>query len=232
MGKENVCHHSTHEAHKMCISIVPIFNHLEPNEMAEIVKTTKSLTFKRGETLYNAGDQSNALYIIHRGKVKIYRLSESGKEQMLRILEPGDFTGELALFSESIHDAYAEAMEKTEICMMERSTLQEFLLIYPQISLKILNEFSQRLDQTELQATSIATEDVDTRIAHYLVAQAKKGGAMDLTLPMTRKDLASYLGTTPETISRRLASFEDAGWIKQTGQRTLRILDIDALQFI
>ena len=86
---------------KSCISIVPIFNHLERAEMAEIVKTTQSVTFKRGETLYNAGDQSSSLYIIHKGRVKIFRLSESGKEQILRILEPGDFTGELALFTDA-----------------------------------------------------------------------------------------------------------------------------------
>src|SRR5690606_9582805 len=103
----------------------------------------------------------NSLYIIHKGKVKIYHLSESGKEQIIRILEPGDFTGEHALFSESVHDSYAEAMEKTEICMMSRDALQNYLLRYPQISLKILSEFSKRLDRVEILATSFATEDVD-----------------------------------------------------------------------
>ena len=79
---EKTCSHDSREMQKSCISIVPIFNHLERAEMAEIVKTTQSVTFKRGETLYNAGDQSSSLYIIHKGRVKIFRLSESGKEQI------------------------------------------------------------------------------------------------------------------------------------------------------
>ena len=229
MNGEKACSHDSREMQKSCISIVPIFNHLERAEMAEIVKTTQSVTFKRGETLYNAGDQSSSLYIIHKGRVKIFRLSESGKEQILRILEPGDFTGELALFTDAVHDAYAEAMIKTEVCMMNRVELHEFLLKYPPISMKILNEFANRLERTEMQATSFATENVDTRIALYLAELTEESKSMDITLPMARKDLASYLGTTPETISRKFSSFEDAGWIEQKGQRKIQILDLDAL---
>ncbi len=235
MSESKTCNHptiNTNDMQKMCISIVPIFNHLAHDEMAEIVKTTQSITFKRGESLYNAGDPFNSLYIIHKGKVKIYRLSESGKEQIIRILEPGDFTGEHALFSESVHESYAEAMEKTEICMMSRDALQNYLLRYPQISLKILSEFSKRLDRVEILATSFATEDVDTRVALYLAEQTEQSKSMNITLPMSRKNLASYLGTTPETISRKLTSFEEAGWIEQMGQKKLRILDLDALLLI
>lgn len=64
---------------KTCISIVPIFNHLTAEEMQEIVKTTKSATYPRGNTIYSAGESSEGLYIVHKGRVKIYRLSESGK---------------------------------------------------------------------------------------------------------------------------------------------------------
>ena len=199
---------------------------------AEIVKTTISVSFKRGETIYRAGDQSNSLYIIHKGKVKIYRLAESGKEQLIRILEPGEFTGELALFTESTHDNYAEAMEHTEICMLNASDLLQFLSKYPSISLKILKEFSHRLDRAEVQATSFATEDVEKRIALYLAELTDESRSMIVQLPMSRKDLASFLGTTPETISRKLTSFEESGWIVQQGQRDIHILDLDALLLI
>ena len=80
-----------------------------------------------------------------------------------------------------------------------------------------------------MQATSFATENVDTRIALYLAELTEESKSMDITLPMARKDLASYLGTTPETISRKFSSFEDAGWIEQKGQRKIQILDLDAL---
>lgn len=214
---------------KTCISIVPIFNHLTAEEMQEIVKTTKSATYPRGNTIYSAGESSEGLYIVHKGRVKIYRLSESGKEQLVRILEPGDFTGELSLFSASIHDAYAEAMTGTELCIMDRQDFQQFLMKYPQISLKVLTEFSSRLAKIEKQAASIAMESVDTRIAMYLADLVEETNHHIIHLPMSRKDIASHLGTSPETISRKLAEFADAGWIHQQTQRKIEVLDLDAL---
>lgn len=197
--------------------------------MEEVVKTTRHTVLKKGQLLYRAGDASDSLYVVREGKVKVYRLSENGKEQLIRILQSGDFTGELALFKESIHDVYAEAMEPTEICTIQRSSLQGFLQKYPNIALKILSEFAKRLDQAENRMTSFATKDVETRVALYLAQQAEEHKSMAYRLPMTRKDLASFLGTTPETISRKLAKFEDEGWIEQEDQRVIHVLDLDAL---
>lgn len=218
------------ETHKSCVSIVPIFNHLEEDEMNSIVKTTQHIGVQKGEVLYRAGDHSNSLYIVHKGKVKVYRLTETGKEQVIRILTPGEFTGELALFKESIHDVFAEAMEKTEICSIQRSHLQAFLQQHPNISWKMLNEFSKRLETAEHQLTSFATENAETRIALYLAHQAEESRSKEITLSLSRKDLASYLGTTPETISRKLAKFEDEGWIRQQDQRKIEIVDLESLQ--
>ncbi|WP_039042930.1 Crp/Fnr family transcriptional regulator [Sporosarcina sp. ZBG7A] len=232
MTEHNSCGHeaaSNVEMRHSCIATVPIFNHLTAEEMNEIVKTTNSVSYAKGETIYHAGEPSIGLQIVHKGRLKIYRLSETGKEQLVRILGPGDFTGELSLFSESVNDAYAEALEPVEICAMNRETLQQFLLKYPAISLKMLTEFTSRLLKSEQQSASIAMETVETRIAMYLADQTEEQSTQLITLPMTRKDLASHLGTTPETVSRKLAEFEDAGWIEQERRRKIRVLDLDAL---
>lgn len=232
MTAKNQCEHQTDgaaEMRKMCISIVPIFNHLDTKEMKEIVKETNSIKHSRGHTIYHAGDKSDGLYIVHKGRVKIYRLSETGKEQIVRILGPGDFTGELSLFTESVHDAYAESMETTELCVMSREKFQAFLLKYPSISLKVLTEFSSRLSQTEKQSASIAMESAETRIAMYLAHLVEEQNQNIVTLPLSRKDIASHIGTTPETVSRKLTEFEDAGWIKQLNQNTINIIDLAAL---
>ena len=228
-------HHQGHElaSHASCITVVPIFNHLEGEQMEEIMKVTKSTSFKKGEVIYREGDISDLLYIVSKGKIRIYRLSESGKEQLVRILNPGDFTGELALFRESIQEAYAEAMSDTDVCMISRNDLQEFLLKYPTISLKILSEFSNRLETSEKQTTRFATEKVDTRLALFLAECMESGDVpMEIELPMSKKDLASYLGTTPETISRKLADLENEGYIKQKSGRKIEILDLDGLLLV
>jgi CRP/FNR family transcriptional regulator len=201
--------------------------------MDEIMDTVRTGSYKKGELIYRAGDQSDSLYIVKKGRIKIYRLSESGKEQLVRILNSGDFTGELAIFSHLIHESYAEAMIDTEVCMITRSDLQEFLLKYPSISLKILSEFSSRLEKSEKQTTRVSTERVETRLALFLAeCLNSKEKPMELVLPMSKKDLASYLGTTPETISRKLAELEDAGYIKQKTSRRIEILDLDGMLLI
>lgn len=231
--KETALHSHRHDCFicsqsEPCISVVPIFNHLEKEQMDEIMKTVRSVSFSKGETIYRAGQRSDSLYIVNKGKIKIYRLSESGKEQLVRMLKPGDFTGELALFKETVHESFAEALEKTRVCLIKRSDLQKFLLKYPSISLRLLAEFADRLEQAEKQF-SLVTEKVETRLALFLAECMESEGQNPFVLPMSKKDLASYLGTTPETLSRKLADLERQGYIRQKAHKKIEILDMEGL---
>ena len=221
--------HNETEHHHLCVSRVPLFNHLTNEQMEHVVGLARNVSHPRGETIYHQGNQSEGLYILHKGRIKIYRLSENGKEQLVRILEPGDFTGELSLFDSKLHDAYAETLEAVEICIIERDQMQQLLQKHPAISLKMLEEFSIRLAGTEQRAARIGMESAETRIALYLADLAEEQQALLIELPMSRKDLASHIGTTPETISRKLSFFEESGWIRQSGMKIVEILDLDAL---
>ena len=219
--------------HDHCISLVPIFNHLTEEQMLEISALTHAVKFKKGETIYRAEEPSNALYILSKGKVKIYRMSEAGKDQIQRILTPGEFTGELALFSEGVHESYAEALEDVEICMVKQEDMSELLLKYPSIAMKVLSEFSKRLETSEKQATRFATEKVETRLAMYIAETLDRYGGHEIVkIPMKKKDLASYIGTTPETLSRKLLELEEAKIIKQMPGNKIRVLDLDELLLI
>lgn len=217
------------EVKHMCISKVPIFNHLEHHEMVEILNKSTQMTFTKGEVIYYAGDPLEYLYIVHIGRVKIYQLFESGKEQLLRILEPGEFMGELALFTNKVLDSYAEALENTQICAIHRQDMQDLMETHPTIPLKILGEFSERLEKVEDLVGQLSYQDVETRTASYLMKLSEAKNSTEIVLPMSKKDLASHLGTTQETISRRLANLQTNGWIEQQGHRNIRILDLKAL---
>src|SRR5699024_7666682 len=104
-------------------------------EMREILKQSQQMIFEKGEIIYHEGDPLEYLYIVHRGRVKIYKLFESGKEQLLRILEPGECLGELALFTEKVMDSYAEKIEKREICAIHRDHSQELMKTHITIAL-------------------------------------------------------------------------------------------------
>jgi CRP/FNR family transcriptional regulator len=124
------------------------------------------------------------------------------------------------LFSDTVHEAYAEAIEDTSVCTITRSEFNELLLKYPSISLKVLSEFSHRLEQSEKQTTRFATERVETRIALFLIECLDRDSKSQIVeLPMSKRDLASYLGTTPESISRKLTEIEEVGLIEQISNK-------------
>ncbi len=212
-----------------CVALVPIFAHLTPSERHDIAQRAHQKTYGRNEQLYGAGEQNPTLMIVHEGRVKIYRISESGREQLIRILCPGDFIGETSFMGARESDHFAVTLEDSKICALHRDDVKGFLSSYPAIAVKMLETVSDRLEQTERMVSSLTGDDVERRVASYLMELADASGSDSLELPLSKKDVASYLGTTPETLSRRLAVFEDSGWIVQQGRGRIHILDRAAL---
>lgn len=234
MSERQPCsHHSSKDSlcsHKGCVTVVPIFSHLDDVQLKEVMSVVHPTHYQKGETIFRAGDHTSVMYIVSKGSVRLYRLGESGKEQVVRILQPGEFIGENALFNEIVHETYAETMKDTVMCQINRRDLQKLLLEYPSISLKLLKELATRVDQSEQQATRITTEPVEKRLAYYLVETlTPEDKSNEVILPMNKKDLASYLGTTPETISRKLTEFEELALIKRLSPKKIKILNVDGL---
>lgn len=222
------------KTHAGCIRLVPIFNHLDEESMMKIATKVRHKNFKRGEYLYQAADEDDTVYIVHQGQVRIFHLSESGKEQLIRVLNPGDFTGEWTIFSpNAYHEHYAEATRNSAICAINQNDLLDLLNEYPEISIKILSSMSERLQESERQTASVATESVVNRIIYYLegLADTETEDEVTVELPMTRKDLSSYLGTTPETLSRRFKELEKKGVIKPLTKNKIYIPSIEELLF-
>ncbi|MFL2101306.1 Crp/Fnr family transcriptional regulator [Desemzia sp. FAM 23989] len=218
--------------HSACIRLVSIFNHLEDSSMDRIAKKARTNHYRKGEFLFRSQEREGDLYSVNRGKVRIYRLSDSGKEQLIRILNPGDFTGEWTLFNPDVlHEEYAEATRDTSVCTIQQKDIQVLLEEYPVISLKLLAEISQRLENSERQTAQVAVEHVVTRLILFLVEniEPEMGNSPIITLPMAKKDIASYLGTTPETISRKFAESENEGLIQQLPEKKIKIHDVDDL---
>lgn len=223
-----------HSTHVGCVSLVPIFNHLDNDSMSKIATKANHKDLKRGEYLYQAMDEDDSIYIVHRGQVRIFHLSENGKEQLIRVLNPGDFTGEWTIFStDEYHEHFAEATKNTSICAIRREDLQELIGEHPAISMKILEAMSERLHQSEKQTASVAIEQVTSRIIYYLEDLAGPDAKDEVTveLPMARKDVASYLGTTPETLSRKFKELEEKGLLNQLPKGKIHIPSVEELLF-
>lgn len=227
MGQNEAAQHL-----RSCVQLVPIFNHLDDETMTLISERVQHQHFAKGEFIYRAQESDDSLYIVHRGSVRIFRLSEAGREQLVRILQPGDFTGEWTIFNENtVHEDYAQAAMDTEVCRLHQDDVQALLRAYPAVAIKLLQQISARLAQSERQTTQVATEQVGSRIALFLAEQvsSEMGAAPVITLPMARKDIASYLGTTPETVSRKFKQLETEGLIQQLSSKQIKINDMDNL---
>lgn len=213
---------------KTCIEIVPIFNTLTYDEMMEVAMITNSREYKKGEMIYMAGDKGDKLFVIHKGKVKITRFSDLGKEQVIRLLGPGDFMGELSLFVHEPLTDNAEALEDTTVCIIDGEKLKGLMVKYPTIALKVLEELSARLEKAENLIEHLGIHNVESRIIDILLDLANDKG--EITLKMSKGDLASHIGMSQETLSRKLSYFQDMGWIKLIGHRRIIILDKEALK--
>ncbi|MDF2673035.1 MAG: transcriptional regulator, Crp/Fnr family [Clostridiales bacterium] len=223
----NHCSNEKNASEKTCIERVPIFSSLDTKEMMEIARITINKDYKKGETIYLAGDKGERLYVIHHGKVKISRISEAGKEQIIRILGDGDFMGELALFIHSPLNSTAEALEATNVCVIDGIKLNNIISNNPSISVKIIQELSNRLQNAENLIESIGLHDVEQRVADTLLNLVNDKNEIELTI--SKKDLAAHIGVSQETLSRRLTIFQDMGLIKQIGHRKILILDREGL---
>ncbi|HJV17617.1 MAG TPA: Crp/Fnr family transcriptional regulator [Bacillales bacterium] len=222
---------------KICIEQVPIFNQLNDREKTEISFLAVSKRFQKGEIIFSTNELSENLYIVHKGKVKISRLSISGKEQILQILEPGDFTGELSLFGQSIQKSTAEALKETDICLIRGKDIKKLVLKIPTIAIKILEEYTKKFDEAEDLIEQLGIQNVEQRIARYLLKivgdkENNENGEIELALSISKQDLASFIGTTKETLSRKLTAFQEQGWIKLIGHRRILILDKESLRQI
>jgi CRP-like cAMP-binding protein len=227
--QENCCADSGCQCHsgRTCMAKVPIFSSLSPEEMSTIAEIITDKEYKKGESIYLSGDTGKRLYVINQGKVKIFRISEAGKEQIIRILYPGDFMGELSLFAHSPVNSSAEALEPTMVCVIDGDKLSQIMKEVPSIAIKIIEELSKRLLNAENLIESLGLHDVEQRVADTLLKMAEDQD--EITLTITKKDLAAHMGMSQETLSRKLTQFQDMGWIKQVGRKTIQILDRKSL---
>lgn len=223
--------HANH-ADDLCVARVPLFQSLTRAQQLEVAGFASSVQLDPAEQAYAAGSDMSQLMVLHTGKVKISRTSVTGHEQVIRVLGPGDFIGESAFLSGARPDHEAVALEGTELCVFRHPDLSRLLEKHPIIGLRMLQGVSARLDDTEARLASITSGNVTTRLADYLLSlPAKKGprGTVNVALPLAKKDIASLLSTTPESLSRQLRKLTDAGVISQHDRAVLTITDVNAL---
>jgi len=218
-----------------CAKKVSIFSELNDQLLGEVVNNVDRKHYAKGDIIFEIGQISDRMYIVNSGRVKVYTYTREGKEQILYILNEGDFIGELSLLKKSSFEFNAAALEDTGLCTVSKQHFDDIIKKNPDITLKILEALHDRLVKLEMLVQSLNTKDIEARIAGMLLSFLKESGkkAVDgvvLELPLNREEMGNFLGTTRETISRKLASMQDDGTLEFEGNKKVVIKDISALK--
>lgn len=212
---------------------MPLFAELTESELAELASGAHPRRVAAGQTVFRAGESPGHLYVVASGLVKVVRTSAEGREQVVRLLGPGDFYGESALFAPQPLPATAVAMGEAVVCLLGRSHVAGVLQRNPSATLKMLRALSARVDELESLVEQLAVHPVEERVAALLLKLARAAGPVAdgtaVTLPLKQEELARVVGTTQETWSRRLHAMEDDGIVSLEGRRTVRVLDVRRL---
>lgn len=220
---------------KYCARKAPIFSVLDNDQLAEVMSSIIRRKYKKGQIVFFEGDVSDKFYIINGGKIKIFKYTKEGKEQILYILSEGDFIGYLSLLKKGKFDFNAEALEDVNVCMLTKDDFDKLVKKTPEISLRILENLHDRLVSLENLVQTLSTKDIETRIAGILINFAKEFGREDakgivIEMPLSREEMANYIGVTRETMSRKLSSMEDDGVIELIGNKKIVIKDMRLLE--
>jgi len=171
------------------------------------------------------------LFVVHRGTLRIEHSSDTGRRRLLRLADAGAVVGEHAFLTGERPTYEAQAVTDVDVCMFQHEDLAQLVASHPRVALALLRSVTARLEDAE-RRLGLTSMEVPQRVSAFLLdlpaAADSKGGQPSVRLPWSKRDVAAYLSTTPESFSRALRTLSSAGVIAVDGVR-IRLLDMEAL---
>lgn len=195
-----------------------IFGGMEPENARSLIAMMNRREVSKGETIFNEGDQGDAMYIIVRGKVKLARTARDGRENLLALLGVGDMFGELSVFDPGARMSRAHAVEDSIIFELPKETLDGWLDDHLEMSRYMLRALAQRIRRTSNTMADLIFSDVPGRVAKAILDLGHRFGRMErghvtVRHGLTQEELAQLVGASRETVNKALADFASRGWI-------------------
>ena len=213
------------------LAAIPSFQGLSENQLNEIKKIVVNRHYTKGELIFSEGDHGDGFYVVAGGMIKIFKMSIEGKEHIMRIVGPGESFGQVSVYAGRTFPAGAQAIAKSHLLFLPRSTFVDLITHNPSLALSMLASLSMRLREFTVHVERLALKEVPGRLAAYLIhlvdEQANEPELVSLNI--SKVQLASLLGTTPETLSRILSRMADSGLI-EVKKRDIRIRDHSGLE--
>ena len=207
--------------HSLCAS-------LNDEELGALSEIGRRRIVPKGTVIAWAGDENAMCANVVNGALKLFKSTSDGREQAVGLLFKGDFVGQP--FNES-NDITAVALSDTDLCVYPRPSFERVLSDRPKLERALLGRVMRSLNEARDRQLTLARKSAKARIAGFLCDFARASGSDQFDLPISRGDIADYLGLTIETVSRQFTEFKSDGLIAaDRGSRSIKILDTPALQ--
>jgi CRP/FNR family transcriptional regulator len=212
---------------------IELFKNLSDDELKELDPYLTRESVKKKKEIFTEGDQPEWFYIVSKGKVKITKLSQEGKEIILELISPTDIFGGVAVLRNFPYPANAVAMEDSEILKISRKNLMRLVDRFPNLMYCIALQLGDRMKSSYDSLKNIALERVEARIAALLLKLANKVGeetkeGLLIDMRLTKQDVADMVGTTVETSIRTFSKFKKQGLLSDADGKII-IKDRDGL---
>jgi CRP-like cAMP-binding protein len=216
------------------LSLVDIFEPLSEQEIERLDGQLPDVHLERGQMLYGPQDQTERLFLIQKGKVRIFRTTPDGRELTLAVVESGTVFGEMALTGQQLEGAYAQAMEPSQVSTMARADLERLVLEKPEVGLKIMHVLSERLRRYETRLEDVTMKDVRSRLAGIILLLVESEGLRTGTgyrIPAhyTHERLGTMVGANRVAVTRAFGLLQDEG-VVELRRRLIHVEDIEALR--
>jgi CRP/FNR family transcriptional regulator, dissimilatory nitrate respiration regulator len=215
------------------ISQIPLFRGLPDRHRAGLARVAARKHYERGQAIFSEGESAQGFFVILEGRVKIFKLSPEGKEQILHIIEKGEPFGEVPVFEGTVFPAHSEALQETETLFFPRPAFVALIGEDPSLSMNMLAILSRRLKQFTVLVENLSLREVPQRLAAFILylSENQKITGRTIDLNVTKGQLASLLGTIPETLSRILSRLATQGLLRLEGRKIV-ILDAEGLRHL
>jgi CRP/FNR family cyclic AMP-dependent transcriptional regulator len=216
------------------LSIVDILEPLSREEIKELSRRIPDTHYQRGQILYTPKERSEAIFMLKKGRVRIYRVGPDGREFTLTVVGSGTVFGEMSLTAQRLENAYAEAMEPAVVCKMTRQDLEGVVLDKPQVGLKVMSVLSERLSLAEDRMEDIALKEVPARLASFILQLIESEGVVTregykIPTRYTHRQLATMIGSKRETVTKAFTLLQQAGAV-ELKRRRIHVKDMETLK--
>ncbi len=196
------------------------FTELSQQDLEYIASHGNTKSYPKNSILINEGDESDFLYIIKEGRVKVYVSEENGKEAILNIQGPGEYFGELALIDEAPRSATVVTTEPSKLVFVSRMDFEKCMASNPALSVKLIRALSSRVRELTDVVKNLALHDVYGRVAQTLLKMSnEKDGIRTIEQKLTHQDIANMVGASREMVSRIMKDLATGGYIQIKGKQ-------------